>query len=117
MDYTKFHPVEQAEMQSCVLPVIYKCFDDNPIGTEFSKMGTFKKHVLAVKVNGNAATFSLPSDGPMESRVDYLTKEDRNGTTCPRHYNRTDSIMYDIAINGNELTMTFYTKEFKIFTS
>lgn len=117
MDYTKFHPVEQAEMLSCVLPVIYKCFDQKPIGTEFSKMGTIKAQVLAVKAEGNSVTFSMPSNGQMDALIHYLTKIERNGQIHHRHYNPTDAIMYELNVNQDrtELVMTFYTKEFKMF--
>lgn len=117
MDYNQFHPVEQAEMSSCVLPIIFKCFDNKPIGTEFVKMGLFRDCVLAVKVDGNIATFALPFNGPMGLLKEYLTKEDRGGKQCLRHYNKTGSIIYNFEVNDDntELTMRFYTKEFKLF--
>ena len=117
MDYSQFHPVEPAEMQSCVLPIIFKCFDSKPIGTDFVKMGLFKDAVLAVKVDGNQATFALPFNGPILLLKEYLTKEERNGKQCLRHYNKTDSIIYNFEINDDntELVMNFYTKEFKLF--
>ena len=117
MDYNQFHPVEQAEMQSCVMPILFKCFDSKPIGTDFVKMGLFKEQVLAVKVDGNIATFALPFNGPMGLLREYLTKEERNGKQCLRHYNKTDSIIYNFEVNDDntELVMSFYTKEFKLF--
>lgn len=117
MDYSQFHPVEQDEMKSCVLPILFKCFDSKPIGTDFVKMGLFKDAVLAVKVDGNIVTFALPFNGPMLLLQEYLTKEERNGKQCLRHYNKTDSIIYNFETNDDntELVMSFYTKEFKLF--
>ena len=117
MDYSLFHPVEQAEMKSCVLPVIFKCFDSKPIGTDFVKMGLFKGSVLAIKADGNQVTFALPFNGPLTLLTDYLTKEERGGKQCLRHYNKTDSIIYNYETNedNTELAMSFYTKEFKLF--
>lgn len=117
MDYNQFNPVEQAEMASCVMPVLFKCFDTKPIGTDLVKMGMFRGCVLAVKVDGNTATFALPFNGPMGLLKEYLTKEERAGRQCLRHYNKTDSIIYNFDVNDDntELTMSFYTKEFKMF--
>jgi len=117
MDYSLFHPVEQDEMKSCVLPILFKCFDSKPIGTDLVKMGLFKDSVLAVNVDGNQATFALPFNGPMLMLREYLTKEERNGKQCLRHYNKTDSIIFDYDTNDDntELVMKFYTKEFKLF--
>ena len=46
MDYSMFHPVEQAEMLSCVMPILFKCFDAKPIGTDLvtSQMDTIKAY-------------------------------------------------------------------------
>jgi len=117
MDYSQFHPVEPAEMQACVLPILFKCFDSKPIGTDFVKMGLFKGSVLAVNVDGNNATFALPFNGPIALLKEYLTKEERNGKQCLRHYNKTDSIIYNFETNDDntELVMNFYTKEFRLF--
>lgn len=117
MDYNQFHPVEPSEMASCVIPILFKCFDAKPIGTELVKMGLFRGSALAVKVEGNTATFALPFNGPMAMLREYLTKEDRGGRQCLRHYNKTDSIIYNYEVNDDntELTMSFYTKEFKMF--
>ena len=117
MDYNQFQPVEQDEMKSCVLPILFKCFDSKPIGTDFVKMGLFKDSVLAVKVDGNIVTFALPFNGPITLLKEYLTKEERNGKQCLRHYNKTDSIIYNFETNDDntELVMSFYTKEFKLF--
>lgn len=117
IDLSKFHAVEAEEMQTCVWPILFKCFDSKPIGTDNVKMGLFNGQVLAVKVVGNIARFALPFNGPMMLLVDYLTKENRKGVICKRHYNKTDSIMFRYEVNedNTELTIHFYTKEFKLF--
>lgn len=108
MDYSQFHPVEQDEMKACVLPIIFKCFDSKPIGTDLVKMGFFKDSVLAVKVDGNIVTFALPFNGPISMLRDILTNT---------HYNKTDSIMVRCEVNDDNtlLTATFYSKEYKLF--
>lgn len=117
MDFSKFHPVEQQEMLSCVAPTIFKCFDGKPIGTDLVKMGLFRGNVLAVKIEGNEAIFALPYHGPMTLLKDYLAHEERDKKIVSRHYNPTDSIIYDFDINDDntELIMTFYTREYKLF--
>lgn len=117
MDFSKFHPVEQQEMLSCVAPVIFKCFDGKSIGTDLVKLGMFKDKPLAIRIDGNEVTFALPFNGPISLLRDYLTFEIRHGKKMLRHYNPSDSILFDIVTNDNntELIATFYTKEFKMF--
>lgn len=117
IDFSKFHEVEEGEMQTCVLPTIYKVFDSKPIGTDYVKTGMFQGCCLSIKVEGNVVTFAMPFNAPVVMLKDYLTKEDRNGTICSRHYNKSDSIIYDIEQSDDNtlLIMRFYTKELKMF--
>ena len=107
MDYNQFQPIED---MSEVTHIFKKIFDGRKsYGTDTAKMGFFHDQVLAAKVEGNQIIFALPFNGPMNMLRELLT------TT---HYNKTDSIMVTCDVNDDntQLTATFYSKEFKLFT-
>ncbi len=107
MDYSKFQIVED---MSEVTHIFRKIFDGGKsFGSDEAKMGFFHGNMLCAKVEGNSIIFALPFNGPMVMLKDILTSS---------HYNKTDSILVDCTINedNTELTATFYSKEFKLFT-
>lgn len=107
MDYNNFQPVEDMDE---VTHVFKKIFDGKKtFGTDTAKMGFFHDQVLAAKVEGNQILFALPFNGPMVMLKDLLEHT---------HYNKTNSIMVvcDINDDNTQLTATFYSKEFKLFT-
>ena len=115
MDYNQFQPLEDMSEATHIFKQIFD--GKKTFGTDTAKMGFFHDQVLAAKVDGNQITFALPFNGPMGLLKEYLTKEERNGKQCLRHYNKTDSIIYNFEVNDDntELVMSFYTKEFKLF--
>lgn len=106
MDYNQFQPVENMDE---VTHVFKKIFDGKKTyGTDTAKMGFFHDSMLAAKVEGNQILFALPFNGPMSMLREILEHT---------HYNKTNSIFVDCAINDDNtmLTATFYSKEFKLF--
>lgn len=106
MDYSQFQPVEN---MGEVTHVFKQIFDGKKMyGTDDVKMGFFHDSPMIAKVEGNQISFALPFNAPLSLLSNFLENT---------HYNKTNSIIVDIAINDDNtmLTATFYTKELKLF--
>ena len=105
-DFSKFQKVEN---MTEVTHIFKKIFDGGKsFGTDETKMGFFKGAPIVARVIENRIEFALPFYGAMTLLVDLLENT---------HYNKTNSIIVDIAKSDDNtmLTATFYTTELKLF--
>ena len=105
-DFSKFQKVEN---MTEVTHIFKKIFDGGKsFGTDETKMGFFKGAPIIARVVDNRIEFALPFYGAMTLLVDLLENT---------HYNKTNSIIVDIAKSDDNtmLTATFYTTELKLF--
>jgi hypothetical protein len=105
-DFSKFQMVEN---MSEVTHVFKKIFDGGKsFGTDDTKMGFFKGAPIVARVIENRIEFAMPFYGAITLLKDLLSST---------HYNKTNSIIVDIATSDDNtmLTATFYTTELKLF--